>query len=716
MVNFMAIQQPNSDKTAPSSTQTMLAKLTPRDATHLLTENVLRLTVADDPSKIASLKSVILNLITLEGANVLTLWKDKTLLETLLEYYQTRHEKDHLSNLLGCVYRSQLFLKLCYQIFQMRKSDNPALHSSFIYPTTQRSRNYHYLNIIYLTCESMDEAVFYAVTLENFLYQHLGIPYRSSTKYFTIRFDPNKEHAGKVDVRFVYRPEDYYKWTPQVSSLNLEELISPEFKNPSLDYYDFCTSTYPLKHITRGVLPSSQTTMQSMDVEHVIMNALHGSFPSRANEFSAKLLVITRTGLGYGNFMNARLALEGLCKKMPNLHIDWILANDGDTLPTMQMSLPPEVVVYETDALWKLYPLIRSLSIDADIVLGLPNNFLKFAENDLAKMPLVLPHNTILLEISEYNVLYEKEVLDPNCLQLTSGINPPGPSMGILKPSPLVLPTPLDKKRELLCRDPKAMPIFRDHPTAPLYFAYGYQPVKELSSIADIPGLNIRDVLALFVQHAKSHDQKQIKIVLPIRGDTLQDVFQTYPQVFSDCVVQFSDSKGISTVLDTTKLSHKHTLEIEIFNLFPFNNKTFRSLMDYAAANNTPLVTTGDQSFFELFFTIPQGFVFMYQLLKHKKPLLDQIKTIMTTEQLSASLTLITLTEQSIESEPALFNLVDFLNVHETQLKQESLKLSSIIQSQPELTESLAKVIVDCVEKRRALLDEEIQQKHAFSK
>lgn len=712
----MTIQQPNSDKQAPSSTQTMLAKLTPADATHELTASVLRLMIADEPTKIASLKSMILNLITLQGANVLTLWKGKSLLQTLLEYYQTRHEKDHLSNLLGCVYRSQLFMTLCYQIFQMRTSDKPAFRSNFIYPTTQRSRNYHYLNMIYLTCESMDEAVFYAVTLENFLYTHLGIPYRSSTKYFPIRIDPNKEDAGKVNVRFVYRPEDYYKWNPQVSSLNLEELISPEFKNPSLDYYDFCNTIYHLKHSTRGLLQSSQTAMRSLDVEKIIMHALSCPFPSRANEFSAKLLVITRTGLGYGNFTNARLALEGLCKKMPKIHIDWILANDGDPLPTMQTSLPPQVVVHETDALWKLYPLIRSLSVDADIVLGLPNNFLKFEENNLAGMPLTLSPNSILLEVSEYNHVYEEETLDPNCVQLTSGINPPGPSMGILKPNPLTLPVDLDKKRELLCEDPKAMQIFRDHPTAPLYFAYGYQPVKELSSTADILGLNIRDVLALFVQHAKSHDQKQIKVVLPIRGDTLQDVFHTFPQVFSNCVVQFSDSKGVTTVLNTTKPSDKHTLQIEIFNLFPFNNTTFRSLMDYAATTNTPIVTTGDQSFFELFFTIPQGFVFMYQLLEHKKPLLDQIKTIMTTEQLSASLTLITMTEQGIQSEHALFNLVDFLNVHETQLKQESLKLSSIIQSQPELTESLVKVIVDCVEKKRALLDEEIQHNPALSK
>ncbi len=37
----------------------------------------------------------------------------------------------------------------------------------------------------------------------------------------------------------------------------------------------------------------------------------------------------------------------------------------------------------------------------------------------------------------------------------------------------------------------------------------------------------------------------------------------------------------------------------------------FRLLMDYAAAHNTPIVATGDQSFMELLFTITTGFVFI---------------------------------------------------------------------------------------------------------
>lgn len=705
----MTIQQPSKDL-APkteSSTTTMLSYLNPAEATHRLIENVLRLLSEKDSKKTPPFKKIIFELITTKDANVWHLWKEKSLLQILIEYYETKQEKDGLYKLLACMYHSRLLNNIAYQIFQKRNPDKIKCFPNFIYPTTQRPSHQYFLSLLDIHCENIDEAVFYAVTLENFLYQHLGIPFRSVTKNLVVHFSHDEAYQGRVNVRLIYRPEDYLKCTFQSTKLDFEKLLSSEYKNPTKDYYDFCNTTNHLKYLTRGQAGPCPKTHSSMDLEKIAMRALASPIPSQTSEFSANLLVITRTCLGYGNFINARLTLEGLCKTMPNIHIDWIIANDSDMLPTIPSALPRQISVYETDAIWKLYPLIRSLSADADIVLSLPNNFLKFAEKELAGMPLTLSAESIVVEVSEYNHVYEEKELGLDCLELTSGIYTQGISLGILKPSPLVLPASLDEKRAALCKDPKAAEIFHKNPNAPLYFAYVYQPPKELTTNNDIIGLKIADVLALFVRHAQSHHQKQIKIVLPIRKDTLQNVFETYPQIFKHCQLEYTDSQGTSLVLNPKQSSHKKELSIEVYQLFPFDNQTFRALMDYAAANHTPLVTTGDQSFFELFFTIPQGFVFLYQLLEHKKPLLDQIKSIMTTEKLSASFNLITMTEKGIQSEDDMYELVKFLNQHEAQLKTESLKLSDLIQNQPELTESLTKVIFNFVEEKRKMMAEE---------
>lgn len=713
----MTFEPPPSDQIDSSSTHAILAQLTSLelDANAQLGRSVIQLMMESDQIKITQLKDIILTLIIEKSANVFKPCEDKTVLQKLLSYYLEKNVKDPLFNLVVCMYRYQQFVNFCYRIFQLRKFHEIQLDTHFIFPHPQKPNNVHYLGYFILTCVSMDEAIFYATTLENFLYEHIGIPYRSSTKHFSIYFKHNSDNRNKTDVIFSYRPDDYLKWNFQsLSSVNPEDLVCPFFKNPGLDYYDYCDAKYPIKHNTRGFLQPTNTTDEPMDIESSVKTALSEPLPAEAHDFSAKLLIITRTGLGYGNFMNARLAIEGLCKKIPHLSIDWILANDGDTLPSISRSVPKQVALYETDALWKLFPLIRSLSMEADIVLYLPNNFLRLTEQELLGMPLILSPNPVMIEVSEYNYVHEKKAAYFKTLLLTSGINPPGPALGILKPSPLVFPKHLEEKRQRLCQDSTAAELFRNHPTAPLYFAYAYQPVKGMIK-SDIVGMNLTDVLALFVQHAKSHLHTQIKLVLPIRKDTLQETFEAYPHVFTDCMIEYIDSNEMSTVLESPKPPGIALLHIQIFNLFPLSNIVFRSLLDYAAAWNTPLVTTGDQSFFELFFSISQGFIFLYQLLEHKKPLLEQIKVIMATEQLITSLHLITMTEHGLHSEHDLIALSDYLYSHESQLKQESLTLRSIIQSQPELTESLAKVIIDCVAKKRLVVDEKKQYHQSFS-
>ena len=174
---------------------------------------------------------------------------------------------------------------------------------------------------------------------------------------------------------------------------------------------------------------------------------------------------------------------------------------------------------------------------------------------------------------------------------------------------------------------------------------------------------------------------------------------RVYPAIFNQCTLYYTHSTG------NTKSGDGLGICVEVFHLFPYDNKVFRQFMDYAAAHHTPVITTGDQSFMELFFTITNGFIFLYQLLEHKKNLLDQIKLITTHNNMPHLNYLFTHTEKGLASEHELMSLTAFLITNQDVLKQESLQLSAIIKAQPNLIDSLARIIVESVTKKRLMME-----------
>ena len=246
------------------------------------------------------------------------------------------------------------------------------------------------------------------------------------------------------------------------------------------------------------------------------------------------------------------------------------------------------------------------------------------------------------------------------------------------------MPSLIDEKRALLCQDVNAARLFAIAPTSRVYFGYAYKP-KQDDNRSKIQGVQVIDILASFIQYAHLSKDTQIKIVLPIDVLNIEKARQRYASVFSDCTIQYTD-------LTTTNLICQGTgLLIEVFNLFPFSNDVFRQLMDYATACKTPIAVTGDQSFMETFFTMQEGFVFIYQLLEHKVDLFNAVKSIAEGRELRLHLQLFQMIEKNIKSEATLIELTRFLFENHDVLKQESRLLTEEIQAQPDFVSGLSR-------------------------
>ncbi len=646
------------------------------------------------------LKSLILTLYRTTNVSLLTPFQDKTVLSALLQYYQQKPVKDQLNAALIKFHYYQAFICFCNNLFNQRwPGERHAMFKHFQRSLPPEHNEWSECIILELSCKNLAEATLVVCMLEALLYEKFNIPFRSSTKYLPIEL---KNIDNSVHAKMTYRPIDYLKFKGFVGFTIEDKPLEQIFSNKKNDYYDYCLVKYGIKTCTRDIFPSiGQHNFQS--IISTAQHAISKPISKLPQDFSAKLLIITRTGLGSGNYINARSTIEGICKKLPPLTIMWVVATDGDPLPATS-ALPPHVTRYETDSLWKLYPLIRSLSLEADVVVSLPNYFLVDAERYLLNTPLTLSEKSILMTINEYNSSYEaSEETTQKYLDLRSGINAGAQSLGLIKPTSLTLPTSLDEKRERLSQDEKAAAIFSINPTAPLYFAYMYQPQKK-PTCSKVQGLKIVDALALFTQHAKNKKHTHIKAILPIDRETTLNAIKAYPGIFKGCKIRYTDMSNVSKVGENEEIGSGAALYIEIFNLFPFSNLTFRQLMDYSAAHNSPVIATGDQSFIELFFTMTEGFMFLYQLLEHKTPLFEQLKSIAKAENLKTLLYLLTNTENSINTEDELTSLVAFLMAKQEDLKHDSMALMAVIKAQPDLVDTFSRVLVDTV----------LQQRHAY--
>ena len=687
---------------ATTSTGAILTQLSLTPDNKLLLSATTRLLAEQNPAQITGLKALIFRLIKSGNVNLLTPYLENTILVELLRYYHRTHVGDVLGVSLMRFYAIRQFTDLCEALFKQRWPQG--LCVEFAYFQSDLEPEYSILSgavEIQLTCKNLAEAALATYMLETVLDENYNIRFRSAAKCLPVMFNKIEGMDDKIQVRICYLPLDFQKINGPLKLAIQDTLLMKMYVNLKNDYYDYCQ----LKYKIAGSSPSSVSAIGGPHLPDIMAAAYRAiSEPRRKHlhDFSAKLLIVTRTGLGSGNFMNARTTIEGLCTILPQLKIDWIVANDGDQLPTTT-KLPTQVSLYETDSLWKVYPLIRSLSIDADAVVNLPNAFLIMAEKDLLNTPLILSEQCIPMIITEYNASYKSGTIPEQYLDLRSGINGGDRSLGLLKPMILDIPRTLDEKRQLLCEDEKAAYLFRHNPTAPLYMGYAYQPRKEVTN-SIVQGLKPIDILALFIQHAKYSKHRHIKVVLPIDAGTIQEAIKVYPKIIAGCTICYTHSSNIGESPEKNEIGPEAELYIEIFHLFPFSNTTFRMLMDYSAAYNVPVVTTGDQSFMELFFTMTRGFVFLYQVMEHKKELLVEIKAIATAENLTVLQQLIAKTEYGVGSEDELISLVDFINSREVDLKDETMKLLAVINAQPSLVDSFAQVIVASVMQKRLTL------------
>ena len=677
------------EKPSPNSTHVMLNQLVlNRDVNEHLINCTRKLYEVIEDEEVFRLKQQILELIKKHKASLLTrLYGSTTVLQQLIDYYRYNDTKDELYELLITHQKGHEFLKACDAIFKL--ADEHKINVSYYFITTKKpnENDVPLFSIeVRIECKTLAEATLAACVLETVLYESFGIPFRSARKSLPISFTV-LEVLTKISMDYIL--DDFLKITQLQLNLN-DKLLKQTFSHPKADFYDYFQQKYGIEN-TRAWLVRNES--QTTSVEKLTTEPASHHQEIDREHFFARLLIITRTGLGSGNYMNARGTIEGLCKKMPQVHIYWIIATDGDPLP-QTAALPQQIKCYVTDDLWKLYPLIRSLSLNADLVASLPNAFLIYLEKNL-NTHVTLSRESIFVVVGEYNVNHED--IPPYYHLLTSGVNAGPNSLGLIHPQSLMIPTAIEEKRALLCQDEKASLLFIGTPDAPLYFAYAYHPNKHV--VDDIQGLRTIDILALFIQHAKKAAHKNIKIVLPIDKETIERAIQKFPQIFDGCFLTYVTSNNIDF------LDNGRSLFVEVLNLFPFNNTTFRLLMDYAAAHDTPVVVTGDQSFMELFFTMSSGFMFIYQLLEHKKELLNEIKLIAQQKYLTHLIDLIALTATGLLSEAQIINLVTFLQENKEQLKQESQIVAATVQSQPDLVESLTRFITEHVAPNNCLLE-----------
>jgi hypothetical protein len=453
----------------------MLAQLAPASPNQQLYEAVRDLLNPSALSRETSLETKrarIFALVRGKGANLLTLYDKKPIFYVLLAS-SPKDVDDDLQQLLQRFFAARKFVIFCNCLFVRRDA---ALSVEYWYLTNEdTSRKSYFLDAVgmSLICSDLSHAVLIACMLETVLKENYTIPLRSATKLFPIEFNKRKDNT--LELVFYYPPQDYLKISGGTQFEISDKVLMSMFYHSEKNYYDYCTLTYGVKN-THGIVPPPRPPVPQ-DTPFSALAVTADSCPI-VLDLPIRLLVVTRTVLGSGNYLNARLTMEGLCRTMPHIKIDWVVAHDGDTLPRTA-PLPPQVTCYETDSLWKLFPVIRALSLDAQLICSLPNFFLIHAEKMF--LPLTLSDSVVsrFIMLNEYNSTYSSEEVPPYYLSLNSGINAGAGSLGIIKPAPLCTAGSLTEKRALLSMDEKTKQIFSTNPEAPLYFAYGYLPKKK---------------------------------------------------------------------------------------------------------------------------------------------------------------------------------------------------------------------------------------------
>lgn len=620
-------------------------------------------TLLDDLRKptaqVDHVKSDILRLVSARRDKIYTPNHGKTVLHALMQYYEEFNEKDDFNQFIRNITPEEKFIAICHQILLKRWPQGRPCYARI--ETDAKP----FVQIMY-DCDSFYEAFLVAHAFDTILEENYKFfPRAAVNSKEAIRFASLYDNKIRVTCQFYpqeYKPGDKPLELRKTLSVS-EKSLSTCLTNHKLNYTHYCEAKgWPT---TRGLPPPGAP---GLNIARQVSDA-----PVEARNIPCKILVITDIIAGSGNLFFARKIIGELTQHFPQTEFHWILADSGSEQSFPGLS--DQTHVHRSDALWKLTPLIEALSSGA-FVLHLPNHYVSQYEHRLKTKFIHSPFPSII--VNEYNT--PNSTIVENRVQFGSGINN---GLGIVKPIPLNFPNSLEDKRAALCKIPELAPVFQKAREVPVFFGY----VAHFNTFTLLWNLRHFEILAIFALFAKEKKLNHFKVILPISYSNILNAIKLYPRAFNDCSFYYkSHSREIEW--------GKGEIQIEIFNLFPFENSTFRALMDYGAACETPVVATGDQSFTELFFSIQTPFVFIYQILNLKRPLYHALRDLVEKENLTTLFTHLRKSSQfECTEEHQLISLANFLVENWVALKEETAKLTKIMQEQPNLSENLAEKI-----------------------
>lgn len=704
-------QAATAKSAASSSTSRMVATLTPQTSTLSLStvnqqlyESIKSLIdPKQDKTMLPILKQLVERRIQSPGANLLAAYPDshkQTMLDVLVEFYEENPENGSLKQFLDQWVAIKQFIASLQFLLRERGGAGSLLqfvvNNKGVNPAAAK---YDDTLTISLDFKTMQEAALVIAMIETVLQEQSGIPSRSDRQDLPVRF---QAAANGISVWMYFRQSEYSRF---MSSRRLSTDISDRtlarcFANPKKDNEDYWKETLEL--VPRRELPHQGSRFKgassSMFTEASQQSSELASTADSALGVKGRVFIFTGSRLGFGNYINAWRTIQGLCERMPGLQIDWVVEHGNQALPKIE--LPESVRFFARDSFWKMVPLVRRLSEQAGAVISLPNDWLSCCYAELVgEAP---PKSKVLIVVDEYNCSpADERQLVSGKLHFTSGINAQGKSLGLIKPMVLTgVPHALEEQRQRISQDPNAACIFAENPEAPCYFAY--IAIVRPAKLCDLKGVDEESVLALFVEHAKRSAHPVIKVVMPLNPQLIEKAIAKYPTVFEGCAISCVDAK------ESALIQHGDSLSLEVYNFFPFENNTFRLLINYAASCNTPIVMTGDQSFIELFFSTQDGCSFIYQLLGHKQELLKAIKLIAVEHGLNQLQDVIRRTENGLHAEPEIVELANFLVREAEELKAEYRQLRDVVMAQPDLIESLSAVIIEAIAKPEKLIASEV--------
>jgi len=667
-----------------SAAKATAALLAPPSTYELLNKNLVLsirtlINPETDRSKLGVLEQLVLRRIQCPGANLLQSDHElgnKTPLDALKIYCKQNPSTQELQQLLEEWAAIERLTENCHQVLCKRWPNSSSLNFLRLYKHAKPAQEKYDNTLLFsLTCNHLEEARLVATMIEEVIKENYRIPYRSVGNHLPIKFK-NKQD-GTVGVEIYYTQPEYIKVLHHDRQFSLkiqDQQLMTCFYDRTKTINDYWTQSLKITNPNDFISPPPLKPRNDRHRFHKPQDTVLATKPLR-------LLFFTGTRVGLGNYINAARMIQGLSQNIP-LEIDWVIEHGGQVLPKVE--LPESVRVHERDAFWKMVPLVQFLTEKAAGVISLPNDWLSACYNEVGEP---VPKSYIVVD--EYNC-----GLGDSPSFLCSGINAGPKSLGIIKPAELpVMPSTLSGQRQLISKDENAAVIFSKNPEAPCYFAYVALQCDNLK------GVDAVSVLAMFIEHAKQSDHPCIKIVMPIHPLLIEESIKRYPNIFQHCTVSYIDPKAPKAIT----FGDKSRLAVDIYNCFPLENTTFRLMMNYAASCNTPIVSTGDQSLIEMFFSTQDECSFIYQLLDHKQGLFDAMRLIARENQLVALEKILARTENGLHSEEDITELVLILNRQETTLKAEFRTLRDIVKAQPDLVEQFSAVISEVFGKKPVL-------------